>query len=167
MSVDQFFPCNLTDHVGSDFNDKAAEPISEVIKVSSNCGQLDCLYRCLLSLPGLSHRPVTRSRTLTSATTSLERLQGFSWERHSVSGHTPSLSLDLTNLLYLSVSEGESEVLQTLNLSWNNIRRKGAVALANGLKVVYSSQHRRQPGPTSIAPDMNNTVVMSFYRVEV
>lgn len=29
----------------------------------------------------------------------------------------------------------ESEVLQTLNLSWNHIRKKGAVALAAGLKV--------------------------------
>ena len=30
---------------------------------------------------------------------------------------------------------GESEVLQTLNLSWNHIRKKGAGALATGLKV--------------------------------
>ena len=30
---------------------------------------------------------------------------------------------------------GESEVLHTLNLSWNHIRKKGAQALAAGLKV--------------------------------
>lgn len=33
----------------------------------------------------------------------------------------------------------ESEVLQTLNLSWNHIRKKGAKALAAGLKVSTSA----------------------------
>ena len=30
----------------------------------------------------------------------------------------------------------DSEVLRTLDLSWNHIRRKGAVAIAAGLKVM-------------------------------
>ena len=32
-------------------------------------------------------------------------------------------------------STADSEVLQTLDLSWNHIRKKGVVALAAGLKV--------------------------------
>lgn len=34
----------------------------------------------------------------------------------------------------MSVSIAESEVLQHLDLSWNYLRRKGAVAIAQGLK---------------------------------
>ena len=38
-------------------------------------------------------------------------------------------------LLFFPSHTAESEVLQTLNLSWNHLRKKGAVAIAQGLKV--------------------------------
>ena len=54
-------------------------------------------------------------------------------------------------------------MLQTLNLSWNHIRRKGAVVLANGLKVVNSSQRfvYIHVNPAAGEPDAEGTESLS------
>ena len=38
-------------------------------------------------------------------------------------------------------SSGDSEALSSLDLSWNHIRGKGAVAIANGIKVCSMHEH--------------------------
>lgn len=51
-------------------------------------------------------------------------------------------------------SAGDSETIQFLNLSWNNFRRKGAKAIAEGLKV--SSCMREELWRWSSTPILNH-----------
>lgn len=41
--------------------------------------------------------------------------------------------------------EGDSETIQTLNLSWNHLRRKGAEAIAEGMKVCIKELNLKLP----------------------
>lgn len=53
--------------------------------------------------------------------------------------------ITILSTLYV-VSAADSEVLRTLDLSWNHIRRKGAVAIAAGLKVMTTWKDNAQLG---------------------
>ena len=52
-----------------------------------------------------------------------------------IKGYYNARITSLLSTLYV-VCVADSEVLRTLDLSWNHIRRKGAVAIAAGLKVM-------------------------------